>query len=116
MGNLSEPILNGNTAAKAGPFTRWRPLRGLEFDASIYLNDSKVTERFTLQPFITSEKTGGYAEGSTAVSDVDLSDFKRLPNIADVTARVGFAYVTPLNDHWDVETNGFHTRLVAERS
>ncbi|MEG3152373.1 TonB-dependent receptor [Sphingomonas sp. ZT3P38] len=70
---------------------RWQPVHGLSFDASLYLNDTKVTAR-TLASFPT---------------DLDAGDFERLPNVADATGRFGFAYVTPLSAKLDFEVNGF---------
>lgn len=80
-----------------GLASRWRPLRGLEFDAAVYLNDSKVTERFSMISGPAGATTPAYSE----------EDFKRLPNIADVTGRVGFAYSAPLGDRLDFAANGF---------
>jgi len=80
-----------------GMAARWRPVRGLEFDAAAYLNDSKVTERFAIL-------TG---PGGATAPAFGSADFKRLPNIADVTGRAGFAYGTRLTDRLDFTTNGF---------
>ncbi|CAN5786559.1 hypothetical protein BH11PSE6_BH11PSE6_02650 [soil metagenome] len=70
---------------------RWQPAHGLSFDASLYLNDTKVTSR-TLASF---------------PSDLDAGDFERLPNVADATGRFGFTYITPLSAKLDFEVNGF---------
>ncbi len=91
-----------------GVVARWRPVARLEFDASLHFNDSKVTERFSLLPVVIEGNNGGaIISGGTAESDTSLDDFKQLPNIADVTARVGFSYSAPLNDTFDVEATGF---------
>jgi outer membrane receptor protein involved in Fe transport len=88
--------------------SRWRPLQGLELDASLYLNDTKVTERFSLLPLTFLAENAGVDVGFVeSPADTDLAEFKRLPNIADVTGRVGFTYVAALNDRLDVEATGF---------
>ena len=69
----------------------WEPLHGLSFDASLYVNDSKVTTR-NLANFPT---------------DLAGDNFDRLPNVADATGRLGFAYATPLSAELDLEVNGF---------
>ena len=74
-----------------GLSSRWQPFRGLSFDASLYLNDSRVTSR-DLTNFPTALSTG---------------DFERLPNVANATGRIGFAYATPLSAKLDLEVNGF---------
>ncbi|MEO7687900.1 MAG: TonB-dependent receptor, partial [Sphingomonas sp.] len=74
-----------------GVSSRWRPFRGLSFDASLYLNDSRVTSR-DLANFPT---------------DLSAGDFERLPNVANATGRIGFTYATPLSAKLDLEINGF---------
>lgn len=61
---------------------RWRPLPGLEFDAALYLNDSRIT-----QP--------AYAVLPLDTGQVDQS---RLPNVADRSGRVGASYAGDLGD------------------
>ncbi len=76
----------------------WRPVNGLELDAAVYLNDSKVTRAdFTVLPV-----------GSAAVMRDD-----RLPNVADATARLGFRYSTWLTDSYDLTLAG-HARYVGQ--
>lgn len=73
--------------------TRWRPIRGLEIDGALYLNDSKVTRRdvviLPVDPALP-----------VAVGD-------RLPNVADATGRIGFSYSTELADGRDLTASGF---------
>lgn len=83
-----------------GLSARWQPLHGLSFDASIYLNDSKVTTR-DLSSFVI---VGGT---TTLPADLAQTNFDRLPNVADATGRLGFAYATPLSDKLDFEVNGY---------
>jgi outer membrane receptor protein involved in Fe transport len=91
-----------------GVTSRWRPLPGLQLDAGIYLNDTKVTQKTALTPMSALAAAAGLPfTGQDEASDSSLSDFKRLPNIADVTGRVGFAYSAPLNAELDFEANGF---------
>jgi len=101
--------------------SRWRPIEGLELDASVYLNKTKVTERYSLRSvtylFATNNEAGlvNGITGSTGVTidiresaaETSLADFKELPNIADVTGRVGFAYVTPISDWANFEASGY---------
>ncbi len=61
---------------------RWRPLRGLELDAALYLNDSRLTQpEFSILP-------------------VDFGAIRqdRLPNVADYSGRLGATYSGQLND------------------
>ncbi len=81
---------------------RWRPIEGLELDTSLYLNKTKVTERNELLSF-----DGTAPGGSDGGSETTLINFTRLPNIADVTGRFGFSYVTAVSDHLDLETSGY---------
>lgn len=70
---------------------RWRPARGLELDAALYLNHSKVTESaYVIQSIPLVPGVG-----------------ERLPNIADATGRIGFAYSAPVADKLDLTLNGF---------
>ncbi|MES2453317.1 MAG: TonB-dependent receptor [Pseudomonadota bacterium] len=70
---------------------RWQPVRGLSFDAAVYVNDSKVTA----------------PAFATLPSDLVGANLERLPNVADATGRLGFAYATSLSSSVDLEVNGF---------
>lgn len=77
-----------------GVSTYWRPTSKLTFDASLYLNDSVVTRQaINLVPIMIQTPNG-------LVANVTLStlatDFVRLPNVANTSGRVGFAYRTPV--------------------
>ncbi|MEP9359692.1 TonB-dependent receptor [Sphingomonas sp. KR3-1] len=63
-----------------GLAARWKAAPGLDFDASLYLNGSKVTN--------PSQAVFPLVEGP--------SDFNRLPNVADASGRLGAAYRTAL--------------------
>lgn len=76
---------------------RWRPMRGLEIDASLYLNDSSVTRRDVI--VLPIEAPGVPAD--------------RLPNVADATGRVGFAYTTELTSGDSFKLDG-HVRYVGQ--
>ncbi len=69
---------------------RWRPIVGIELDASLYLNGSKVT-----LPSDTATTVGG----------VDSSS--RLPNIADASGRLGASYRTALRDDIELQASGY---------
>ena len=69
---------------------RWRPVGGLEIDAALYLNASKVT-----LPVV-------------AINVDDIVDpSARLPNIADASGRVGASYRTALSDDIQFQTSGY---------
>lgn len=70
---------------------RWRPLPGLDLDGSLYLNGSKVTN--------PSQAVFPLTEGP--------SDFNRLPNVADASARLGAAYRTDLGDGTRFSASGY---------
>ncbi len=106
-----------------GAKTRWRPLPGLELDLSVYVNKSKVTERNALQP-VTIESPADGSFGAPTSGDIDivngiaigigssaaetsLASFNRLPNIADVTGRVGFTYSARMGRRFDAQMRGF---------
>ena len=65
-----------------GLAVRWRPIRGLDLDGSLYLNGSKVTD--------PSQAVFPLAEGP--------SDFNRLPNVADASGRVGASYTASIGE------------------
>lgn len=76
---------------------RWRPIAGLEIDAALYLNDSAVTRRDVILLPI---------EGPALPAD-------RLPNVADATARLGFAYSADLSFGGALTLSG-HARYVGQ--
>ncbi|AQR75362.1 TonB-dependent receptor [Sphingomonas sp. LM7] len=76
-----------------GMVSRWRPVAGLELDAALYLNNSKVTER----AFVTLP-----VEDAVAAAEVE-----RLPNVADATGRIGAAYTHTLRDGLELTANGY---------
>jgi len=76
-----------------GMVSRWRPVAGLELDAALYLNDSRVTERTLV---------------ALPLEDVaTATEMERLPNVADATGRVGIAYTRSLGDGFDLVANGY---------
>ena len=75
-----------------GMVSRWRPVAGLEFDAALYLNSSKVTER----AFVTLP----LEESLTA-------RIERLPNVADASGRIGVAWTKSLGDDLELTANGY---------
>lgn len=76
---------------------RWRPISGIEIDASVYLNDSSVTRRdMILLPI-----------------DAPSIPADRLPNVADATARLGFAYSADLAAGGALSLTG-HARYVGQ--
>lgn len=81
-----------------GLVSRWRPLAGLELDAALYLNSSKVTER----AFVTLPME----ESLTA-------QIERLPNVADASGRIGAAWTTSLGGDLELTANG-HARYVGK--
>jgi hypothetical protein len=76
---------------------RWRPLPGLEIDGALYLNDSKVTQPDVVILPVLSDSPGA----------------DRLPNVADATARLGFAYSRALSDDLALTVTG-HARYVGQ--
>lgn len=89
----------------------WRPVRGLELDAAVYLNDSKVTRTdATIMAYYQDiRQSAGSAIPTVAVAIRD----DRLPNVADATARVGFRYDTILTRDYDLSLAG-HARYVGQ--
>jgi outer membrane receptor protein involved in Fe transport len=81
-----------------GLVSRWRPLAGLELDAALYLNSSKVTER----AFVTLP----LEESLTA-------QIERLPNVADASGRIGVAWTKSLGGDLELTANG-HARYVGK--
>jgi outer membrane receptor protein involved in Fe transport len=64
-----------------GAAANLRPVDGLEFDLSLYLNDSRLTE-----PDMLIDQLAKAANLPSPAS------FDRLPNVADVSARAGVSY------------------------
>jgi outer membrane receptor protein involved in Fe transport len=90
-----------------GVTSRWRPLPRLELDAAVYVNRTKVTGRATLAPV-----TGSADLDSSDASNA-LAQFTRLPNIADVTGRLGFSYAAALTDKYEFRVDG-HARYIGK--
>lgn len=92
-----------------GISSRWRPVAGLELDAALYLNDSEVTQPSELSLAIQAETLATLplvgADGG-AVAD-RITNFSRLPNIADVSGRLGVSYRAAVSDTLDLETRGY---------
>ncbi|MFC4254977.1 TonB-dependent receptor domain-containing protein [Croceibacterium xixiisoli] len=96
----------------AGLSGHWRPVRGLELDAAVYLNDSKVTRTdVSIMAYYQDirQVEGGSVLPTTAVAIRD----DRLPNVADATARVGFRYDMFLTQDYDLTLAG-HARYVGQ--
>ena len=90
-----------------GGSARWRPAKGLEFDAAFYVNRSKVTSRATILP-VFPRAGGSFSSTSAEASPgASIASFDRLPNIADITGRTGFSHVAALSDSVTLETSGF---------
>ncbi len=83
-------IGNGRVVS-VGWTARWRPLAGLELDAALYLNDSRIIEP---QEFALSLASGS----------IDLG---RLPNVADTTGRLGITYTAEIASGTRLDVNGY---------
>ena len=81
-----------------GLASRWRPVTGLEFDAAIYWNDSKVFRPSELALAIGRATQASISGEAAADMSFASTDFERLPNIADVSGRFGVSYTTPLSE------------------
>lgn len=100
-----------------GLASRWRPANGLEFDAALYFNRSRVmdhsltltvTEILAANPALPIDlPREGIPITGAAMRNATITSVNRLPNIAGTTARVGFAYARPLSDRLDFQINGF---------
>lgn len=87
--------------------SRWRPAPGLEFDAALYLNQSKVSEPSDLALMIgynTLVSLGTAGKGAQADARKEV---RRLPNIADVSGRLGVSYTAALSDTVDLRARGY---------
>lgn len=70
---------------------RLRPLAGLELDAALYMNDSRLTQpQFTILPI-----------------DIGPVRQDRLPNVADYSGRFGATWSSRLNDRFGYELTGY---------
>lgn len=76
--------------------SRWRPIRGLEFDGALYLNDSKVTKQASALQLVAHD----------FIDDKNLN-LDRLPNIAGATGRVGLSYRATVGNGLDLTSQGF---------
>lgn len=90
-----------------GMSSRWRPLAGLELDAAIYLNDSKVSQPSELALTISRSTLVSLGVAADKGVDISASDFERLPNIADVSARFGISYKRPVSDNLDFDARAY---------
>lgn len=71
---------------------RWRPAPGLELDAALYLNNSKVTE-----PAVVI----------LPVDEFSTAELDRLPNVADASGRLGFSYSWTLDSGLELSASGY---------
>jgi len=79
----------------------WRPVRGLELEAALYLNDSKVTSFvWVLQLPDTVFENAAIGSGSGAQAN-------RLPNVADASGRLGISYSLGLTQTVDMLVRGY---------
>jgi hypothetical protein len=70
---------------------RWRPVPGLELDAALYLNDSRITEpAYSILPY-----------------DTGSIDKSRLPNVADKSGRLGIRYSGQLGADQRFDVSGY---------
>lgn len=75
-----------------GGMGKWRPVDGLELEAALYLNDSRLSQPDT----VTLPFAAGVA--------VDRS---RLPNVAGKSGRLGVNYTAPVNDRDRLDLRGY---------
>ncbi|WP_375286747.1 TonB-dependent receptor [Sphingomonas sp.] len=80
-----------------GTSLRWRPVVGLELDAALYLNDSRIT-----QPAL-----------SILPASTGAIDQSRLPNVADRSGRIGLRYAGDLGRGERFDVNGY-TRYIGQ--
>lgn len=71
--------------------SKWRPVAGLELEAALYLNDSRITAP---APLLVS------LEG-------DHLELGRLPNVADVSGRLGLTYERHLTGDMRLDVTSF---------
>lgn len=90
-----------------GLATRWRPVQGLELDAAIYLNDSKVSDPSELALSIGMNTLLGMGSTEKIAATAVKKDVRRLPNIADISGRLGMSYTTALSDTADLRARGY---------
>jgi len=101
-----------------GLSSRWRPINGLELDAALYFNRSRVMDH-TLTPTVTEILAanpampldvlpeGGSVIAINAARNPTVTSVNRLPNIAGTTARMGFTWSRPVSDTLDFQMSGF---------
>lgn len=74
-----------------GASLKWRPVAGLELDAALYLNNSRITQpAFAILPASTG-----------------AIDQSRLPNVADSSGRFGVSYAGELGGGERFDVNGY---------
>jgi outer membrane receptor protein involved in Fe transport len=79
-----------------GASANLRPADGLEFDLALYLNDSRLTEPDML-----------INQLAIAANLPLRTSFDRLPNVADVSARAGVSYRTPVSADAALTIDGY---------
>ena len=71
--------------------SKWRPAEGLELEAALYLNDSRIT---TAAPLVVSLEGG-------------VPDLGRLPNVADISGRLALSYERNLGGDTTLDVTSF---------
>ena len=87
--------------------SRWRPVQGLELDAALYLNESKVSEPSNLAVQIGVNTLVSMGTSGKGAQIEAKKEVKRLPNIADVSGRFGVTYTTALSDTVDLRARSY---------
>ena len=78
-----------------------RPAPGLELDAAVYFNDGRLTTPGQVLYQLVSVVPANSAFATSA------PDFNRLPNVADISGRVGFSYQTPVSGRALLTIDGY---------
>ena len=94
----------------AGISAAWRPVPALRLDASLYLNDSKVTAP---APVLLATFAPAFDGRAPALAAEQIAD--SLPNIAGVSARAGFDYATELPNDLLLRLSGYGRYLGKSR-
>ncbi|MBP2276077.1 TonB-dependent receptor [Sphingomonas sp. PL20] len=92
---------------------KWHPTSHFSLEGAVYWNDSRIVSpsasavTLVANSAITLAPGTGTQAGGTVAQVASTIDQSRLPNVADISGRLGFTYMTPLRAGNRFEVNGF---------
>lgn len=91
----------------------WRPIRQLQLEAAVYFNESHIDNPTTIALSILNSQAqpaavpGGVPVTTAPAATASIINQSRLPNVADHSGRIGFAYTAPVSGRDQIDLRGY---------